>query len=316
MRNKIIGLLCLCVLLCGCQVRPNVTSAETTAAKQTKSVELATMQVIDTQETDVTTAEKPTAIQSIPVYEGRAYIDIQGNKEALLQKGSSLSPGEYVLSPWDELGRCGPALLCANAGTIPTGDRESTGQARPSGWNQNKYPGLVDSDPPYLYNRAHLLMWALSGLTDNVQNLITGTRCFNTECMLPTEMEILSYVKSGGTVIYEVTPIFDGDNLLASGVIMEAVSTDGSFYLCRYAFNVQPGVEIDYATGENWLAGENRDAASQEKATYILNTGTKKFHHPDCDSVKQMKPKNKQKFTGTRQEAIDMGYKPCGACTP
>lgn len=158
-----------------------------------------------------------------------------------------------LLSPQDALGRAGPALMLAGPDTLPPGERGPTGLFKPSGWKQNKYPGLVDSEPPYLYNRAHLLMWALSGLTSEEENLITGTRYMNTEGMLPNELELLSYIrKTGDQVIYRVTPVYRGEDLLASGVLMEAESLkDGGLSFCVYAYNVQPGVVIDYNTGEN-----------------------------------------------------------------
>ena len=126
----------------------------------------------------------------------------------------------------------------------------------------------------------------------------------------------MNTVKSGKTVIYEVTPIFKGDNLLADGVIMEAVSTDGSFYVCRYAFNVQPGITLDYETGKNWIEGQEVKSEHDGPVSFVLNTGTKRFHKPDCKSVTDMKPANKKEFFGTREEVINNGYTPCGACTP
>lgn len=159
------------------------------------------------------------------------------------------------LSALDLLGRCGPAMMIAGPETIQTAERGSTGQCKPSGWHQNKYPDVVDSEPPYLYNRSHLMMWFMSGLNDTEENLITGTRYFNAAGMLQVEEEVSDYILTTGEhVKYRVTPIYSGDNLLASGVLMEAASieTDG-LRVCRFVYNVQPGVHLDYATGENWL---------------------------------------------------------------
>jgi len=255
--------------------------------------------------------------RTIPEYDGNPYVDFPVADSVFEREWKEMKPGEIILSEFDSLGRCGPAIIRATKETMPKVERGSTGLAKPSGWVQNKYPGIVDSDPPYLYNRAHLLMWAISGLTDETRNLITGTRYFNTVCMLPTEIEVAQFIeRSGQNVLYRVTPVFIGDNLLASGVLMEAESEDHSFQIRRFAFNVQPGVVIDYVTGNNWIVEGNENLAAQEETTYVLNTNTRKFHYPDCDSVREMNTKNRQDFTGTRQEIIDMGYNPCGACSP
>ena len=158
----------------------------------------------------------------------------------------------------DELGRtqCSEIITCYEE--LPTEERSDIGDIKPSGWHQNKYEGVVDSDPPFLYNRGHLAMWALQGNQSNVQeNLITMTRYCNTEGMFPNEEIILNYVKScQNHVRYRITPYYSGNNLLADGVLMEAMSIEdngASLSLCRWAFNVQPGIKIDYATGENSL---------------------------------------------------------------
>ena len=212
---------------------------------------------------------------------------------------------------------------------------------KPSGWHTVRYDDLVDGK--YLYNRCHLIGFQLTGENANTKNLITGTRYLNIEGMLPFENMVADYVKENGNhVMYRVTPIFEGDNLLTNGVLMEGYSVEdkgaGVSY-CVFAYNVQPGIEIDYTTGESKLA----DGAQQEEqktatvtptpspelekqepvtgsealqADYILNTNTKKFHHPTCSSVNDMKEKNKQEFFGTRDEAISNGYSPCGRCKP
>lgn len=212
---------------------------------------------------------------------------------------------------------------------------------KPTGWHTVCYDDLVDGK--YLYNRCHLIGFQLTGENANTKNLITGTRYLNIEGMLPFENMVADYVKENGNhVMYRVTPIFEGDNLLANGVLMEGYSVEdkgaGVSY-CVFAYNVQPGIEIDYATGESKLA----DSAQQEEqktatvtptpypepekqepvtgseasqADYILNTNTKKFHYPTCSSVNDMKEKNKQEFFGTRDETIALGYSPCGRCKP
>lgn len=159
----------------------------------------------------------------------------------------------------DALGRCGVCIANIGPDLMPTEERGPIGHVRPSGWNQEKYPGLVDGN--YLYNRCHLIGYQLAGENDNVQNLITGTRYLNTEGMLPFENKVAEYVKeTGNHVLYRVTPVFEGNNLLASGVLIEAksVEDDGAgIEFCVYCYNVQPGVTIDYRDGSNWLAEES-----------------------------------------------------------
>ena len=243
---------------------------------------------------------------------------------------TSLKAGEYALSEKDVLGRCGPAVMMAVKSAMPTGERGSTGTAKPTGWKQNKYAGIVDSNPPYLYNRCHLLMWALSGLTDDTRNLITGTRCFNKEGMLAVETEVIKAVENGKTVLYRVTPHFKGDDLLASGVLMEALSVDGTFSLCRYVFNVQPGVKIDYATGDNKLApgytltvptADTDDTpvdfrTPAPEVTYVININSMKFHLPTCESIPNMSSRYRADVTWTLDECRENGYGPCKICNP
>ena len=185
---------------------------------------------------------------------------------------------------------------------MPTEDRESISEVKPSGWMNKEYDEV---DGGYLYNRCHLIGFQLTAENANERNLITGTRYMNTEGMLPFENMVADYIReTDNHVLYEVTPVFEDDNLVASGVLMEAQSVeDGgegiSFYV--YVYNVQPGVEIDYATGESW---ETRDSASsalesqaeEQETDYVLNTSSKKFHLPDCSSVDSMSGKNRQEY--------------------
>ena len=257
--------------------------------------------------------------------------------------------GEEKLAPIDDLGRCGAASACIGRETMPDGERESIGMIRPSGWPEHLADAKYDFiDGEYLYNRCHLIGWQLTGENADERNLITGTRYMNAEGMLPFENEVASYVKSTGNhVLYRVTPAFDGDELVARGVQMEALSVeDGgegvSFNV--FCYNVQPRVEIDYMTGVNHLSesmtgaekGDAQEAeggasdaelASEEQAeeeaageeevyTYVLNTNTMKFHYEYCPGVRDMKDKNKDTFRGTRSEVMEKGFSPCGRCTP
>lgn len=153
----------------------------------------------------------------------------------------------------DSLGRCGAAYACVGIDTMPTEERESISQVKPSGWHNNPYDFV---DGGYVYNRCHLIGFQLTGENANERNLVTGTRYMNVQGMLPFENKVADYIASTGNhVMYRVTPIFEGNNLVCSGVLMEAYSVedDGSgVQFCVYCFNVQPGVVIDYATGENY----------------------------------------------------------------
>ena len=175
-----------------------------------------------------------------------------------------------------------------------------------------------------LYNRSHLLAFHLTGENANAQNLITGTRTMNQVAMQPLENEVGDYIEATGLhVLMRVTPVFEGSNLVASGVLMEAQSVeDGGkgIRFCRWCYNVEPGVVIDYATGasraEDVVDAPEASAQEEVAKTYVLNTKSRKFHNPDCRGVATMADKNKQSFTGTRSELIEQGYSPCGTCKP
>ena len=176
-------------------------------------------------------------------------------------------------------------------------------------------------DGKYLYNRCHLIGWQLTAENANRSNLITGTRYLNVDGMLPFENMVADYVKeTGNHVMYRVTPIFDGDDLVAQGVQMEAYSVeDDGDGICFnvFCYNVQPGVEIDYTTGENRLADSSsaaQNSSSGEQAHYVLNTSSKKYHAPDCSAVEKMSDKNRKDFTGTRAELEAEGYTAHSAC--
>ena len=263
--------------------------------------------------------------------------------------------GYQIYGPLDRLGRCTGACALVGTETLPQEERGNISSVKPTGWHTTEYDHI---DGGRLYNRCHLIGFALTGQNINEQNLITGTRYMNVEGMLPYEDSVLAYVRgTGNHVLYRVSPLFEGDNLLASGVLMEARSIeDPLVQFCAFCYNVQPGIEIDYATGESRLmeesgeaparsvptgeAAENGEAPggstgssesnsdsgsrgpaggsgnSQEQRDYVVNVRSRIFHHPYCDSVKKMKEKNKQNFTGQRDQLIDKGYKPCQNCNP
>ena len=192
--------------------------------------------------------------ETISEYDGKDYIEL--NKGIPMFNSWDLEniTGEHY-SELDDLGRCGVAYAMIDRTMMPTEKRESIGQIRPSGWNQEKYEGIIDSEPPYLYNRSHLIAYALTGQNANELNLITGTRYMNATTMLPWEEQVMRYLDySDNHVLYRVTPYFKGNELVARGVEMEAYSVeDNGEGVCFHVFvyNVQPGIEIDYKTGES-----------------------------------------------------------------
>lgn len=219
----------------------------------------------------------------------------------------------------DGLGRCGAAYANLCRELMPTGERGNISQVKPTGWVSARYDNV---DGKSLYNRCHLIGWQLAGEDANWKNLITGTRYMNVEGMLPFENLVADYIReTGNHVLYRVTPVFRGDNLVADGVQMEALSVEDrgegiSFNV--FCYNAQPGIAIDYATGESHaqpgLGFEDGEAG--EVMTYILNTGSRKFHSPDCAGIGSIKEKNRETFTGTRAELVAQGYQPCGSCKP
>ena len=277
--------------------------------------------------------ESYDTVSDVPEYSGEPYVEINDNQPDFTEEElTTVSYEEY--SKLDSLGRCGEAEACIGEDLMPEGERESISEVIPSGWENNEYE-VVDGG--YLYNRCHLIGYQLTGENANEENLITGTRYMNTEGMLPFENMVAEYVQETEYhVMYRVTPVFEGEDLVASGVHMEAesVEDDGegiSFNV--YVYNVQPEITIDYSTGENWespqtaspsdaeTAGARENSANEsgendEEQTYILNTNTHKFHKPDCSGVKDMKEKNREEYTGIREELIERGYEPCGRCRP
>lgn len=301
-----------------------------------------------TSATDVPTGEGTSAfsLREIPAYSGTPYTEVNGNQPYFTEEELTTQSFE-TYSELDSLGRCGVAYANVGQDLMPTEPRGEIGAVKPTGWHLVKYDNV---DGKYLYNRCHLIAYMLAAENANPQNLITGTRYLNVQGMLPFETKICDYVKNTGNhVLYRVTPIFDGDNLLADGVLMEAYSVEDAgegISFCVFAYNVQPGIGIDYATGDNWAEGSGtyqstvasvaeetpvpqpetdtavqitpESSAPQESQgiTYVLNTNTKKFHYPTCSSVDDMKEKNKQIYTGSREEVINMGYVPCKRCNP
>ena len=191
-------------------------------------------------------------VLSIASYNGEPYVEINGNRPFFEESEYTTDVFE-IYSELDSLGRCGVAFANICKELMPTEERGEIGSVRPSGWHTAKYPDVIED--LFLYNRCHLIGFQLAGENANEKNLITGTRFMNVDGMLPFENEVADYVRrTGNHVMYRVTPVFEGDNLVADGVLMEAYSVedDGKgVCFCVFVYNVQPGIEIDYRTGES-----------------------------------------------------------------
>lgn len=364
-------LLCLCMLVgCGSgaatQVMLKAEDSETESYVETVQTESAENDPGD--ETEIQAAAQVQSDDSkqkvvhtgtasafnaadVPAYSGEPYTAVNNNEPYFTSDNLTTEAFENY-SELDALGRCGVAYANVCLETMPTEKRGSISEVKPTGWHSVKYDNV---DGKSLYNRCHLIGYQLTAENANQQNLITGTRYLNVDGMLPFENMVADYVKeTDNHVLYRVTPIFTGDNLVADGVLMEGYSVEDEgdgICFCVYAYNVQPGITIDYATGDSWLSSEkgNSDSSSggnsavsqsaadksgtQQAAVqtesvketsapvstgteYILNTNTKKFHYPSCSSVKQMKASNKKKYTGSRDDLIAQGYDPCKKCNP
>ena len=319
--------LLLAVLLCFTGCNGTTADADNTLSPPSQTTTTSTEEPTPQEETQPAPETAPSIdLGSIPAFSGEPYVAINNNIPDFTDADLTTSSFEEY-SSLDSLGRCGVAYACIGTDLMPTEDRGSIGQVKPSGWHTVKYDCV---DGKYLYNRCHLIGYQLTAENANENNLITGTRYLNVEGMLPFENMVADYIKeTGNHVLYRVTPIFEGNNLVASGVHMEAKSVEdnGEDILFNvYCYNAHPGVGIDYATGESWLdtgsGAESPNSTSQSSSvesgevTYILNTNSHKFHDPSCYSVDQMSDSNKEEFTGTRDEVIAMGYEPCGRCNP
>lgn len=306
------------------------------------------------QETEAVGENRPVtddgvlSYRDVPAFEGNPYVYVNDGEPTFTDEQRAAEPGHERYGELDELGRCTAAFAVVGPETQPTEKRGSIGEIRPSGWQMAKYDFV---EGKYLFNRCHLLGYQLTGENANPQNLITGTRYLNIQGMLPFENAVADYVDATGNhVLMAVTPIFEGSELVARGVHMMAESVeDGGEGVAFnvFCYNVQPGVVIDYGTGESMLEedatplpdvsgaesapdtaseGAGAGEASEKGATgsaegkgtteYVLNTNSKKFHLPSCSSVDQMSPKNREDVEDTRENLIAKGYDPCKRCNP
>lgn len=269
------------------------------------------------QNTNAPLTSDAVTLDDIPEYSGSPYVALYDN-QPLFSKDEITTVAFEKYADLDYLNRCGEAFACVGIEIMPTEDRESIGQVKPSGWVTAKYDFV---DGKYLYNRCHLIGFQLTGENANERNLITGTRYMNTEGMLPFENMIADYVKeTENHIMYRVTPIFEGDNLVANGVQMEAYSVeDNGEGVCFnvYCYNVQPGVIINYKTGESELDKESvpQTEETPSSSQYVLNTSSKKIHKPNCSGVKGIKEENKKTINNSQlQSYLDKGYGYCGNC--
>lgn len=269
-----------------------------------------------------TASETAASLDDIPAFSGEPYVVIDDNQPSFTASELTTSSFESY-APLDSLGRCGVAYACISTDLMPTDGekRGSISEIKPSGWVTAKYDFV---DGKYLYNRCHLIGWQLTAENANRSNLITGTRYMNVDGMLPFENMVADYIKETGShVMYRVTPVFSGDDLVAQGVQMEAYSVeDDGDGICFnvFCYNVQPGVTIDYADGTNHLSDQDAQTDSSSTSTdiasahYVLNTSSKKYHDPSCSAVGKMSEKNRRDFTGTQAELEKEGYTPHTSC--
>ena len=322
--------LCMILLLSGCGGQ-EIAKQENPQVSQGEHIEYEEPVVSQEQPETVEQPNLSTTfdLSSIPEYNGSPYVAVNDNNPYFTESDYTTESFEKYAS-LDSLGRCGVAYANIGKDIMPTEERGSIGMVKPSGWHSIRYENV---EGKYLYNRCHLIGYQLSAENANTSNLITGTRYLNIQGMLPFENMVADYVKATNNhVLYRVTPIFEGDNLLASGVLMEGYSVeDNGDGICYnvYCYNVQPGIKIDYATGDseaedgsvpygssavvNKPTQQNNNSSS---TTYIANKNTKKFHYPTCSSVGQMKENNKKYLNCSRDQAIQQGYDPCGRCCP
>lgn len=230
--------------------KPDITMKPDTALKPGSTL------MPDKLGTDNDTWDMPKLefrMDDVPKYKDSPYVIMNSNIPFFVEDEMHCEPYEYY-GELDKLGRCTKTWACIGVETMPTSERTAIGHIRPSGWHTIKYDII---DGLYLYNRCHLIGYQLAGENDNVNNLITGTRYLNVIGMLPFENKVADYVEdSNNHVLYRVTPIYDGDDLVATGVLMEAYSLeDKGKGVCFnvFVYNVQPGITIDYKTGKSYL---------------------------------------------------------------
>ena len=300
-------------------------AAGAVVAGEDSSGALGSKDKVDGPQEDLVNNNSYVSLDAIPAYDGKAYVAVNNNEPFFTDSDMTTTAFENY-SDLDSLGRCGVAYANICRDIMPTEERGKIGMIKPSGWHTVKYDVIKDR---YLYNRCHLIGYQLAGENANPKNLITGTRYLNVEGMLPFENLVADYVNNTGNhVLYRVTPMFSGSNLVANGVLIEAKSVEdngGGILFNVYCYNVQPGVGINYENGDSWLDGttgsassgsdssaaENSAADSSNSETMVHITATgKKYHRAGCRTLK------KSDTEVTLDEAKSMGLSPCGICNP
>ena len=261
---------------------------------------------------------------TVPAYSGTGYY-VLNNNVPFFTESEIVTTSYETYGNLDSLGRVTTAIACLGKELLPTGERGDIASVRPTGWVQASYSVIPGG---YLYNRCHLVGWQLTAEDANRQNLMTGTKFLN-QTMLGFENQITDHLKEmiaeygNGHIMYRITPVFTGSNLVADGVIMEAYSVEdeGEKSLCVFVYNVQNNVHINYATGESRMVGasDNDDTAGGDegaKCNYVLNTNSKKIHEPDCTHASRISDKNREEYNGYIEDLLKEGYTKCGTCNP
>lgn len=263
--------------------------------------------VLDLQKND-DIGSTSISMEEIPEYSGEPYVVINDNIPGFSETEITDRSFEQY-NELDSLGRCGTAIASIGRDLMPTEERGSIGQVKPTGWHTVKYDNV---DGKYLYNRCHLIGYQLTAENANQLNLITGTRYMNVDGMLPFENMVADYIKeTGHHVLYRVTPVFDGDNLLASGVQMEALSVEDNGEGISYnvfVYNVQPGINIDYVTGESSPEDSTNNSES-ENGEIRGNSNSKIYHCPGQAAYDQMADSKNLVIFSSEEEAQKAGYR-------
>ena len=269
---------------------------------------------------------------TIPKFKkSRPYVVVNGNKP-YFKKEMLQAKNFEIYSAQDSLGRCGAAAACLDEKNMPDKKRSSISSIKPTGWHTYRYKGISGG---YLYNRCHLIGYQLSAENANACNLITGTRYFNMQAMLPFENMVADYIEeTGNHVLYRVTPIFKGKELVARGVLMEGISIEDQgkgIQYNVYCYNNQPGIKINYAMGtssgngstststsstaKSVRSSKGKETSTTKVAVYVYSAKATKFHVKGCRYVKQISAANLRQET-CRKKLIQAGYEPCKVCHP
>lgn len=322
---------CLLFTACGQADNLNPAGKEEPSASATETWGSSGKSEVAETETPADNDKGTVSMQLLPAYSGKPYVEIDGNEPGFTEKDKTKKSFEQY-SELDSLGRCGVAYANVGKDLMPTEKRGSIGKVKPSGWYTVKYD-IVDGK--YLYNRCHLMGYQLTAENANEKNLITGTRYMNVDGMLPFENMVADYVKeTGNHVLYRVTPVFEGNNLLATGVQMEAYSVENEgdgICFNVFVYNVQPGIRIDYATGESKEArgtgnggngvketpapdagsrtGQDGADAKTEAVEIRGNKKSKIYHCPGQASYDEMADSDNLVVFHSEQEAVDAGYR-------